>query len=79
MFRALVAFTPDNYVLTALGGPSSCYKQARLRRVHSQSMSAGNVTWWNPSQGSSGSDWAALYLDSLVPPRQDGQCRGVHA
>ena len=42
-------------------------------------MSAGNVTWWNPSQGSSGSDWAALYLDSLVPPRQDGQCRGVHA
>jgi hypothetical protein len=61
------------------GWPVQLLQASTARRVHSQSMSAGNVTWWNPSQGSSGSDWAALYLDSLVPPRQDGQCRGVHA
>jgi len=56
---------PNDYVLTTLGGSSSCYKHGYGEYIRNRS--AGNVTWWNPSQGSSGSDWAALYLDSLVP------------
>ena len=61
----LVHTLPNDYVLTTLGGSSSCYKHGYGEYIRNRS--AGNVTWWNPSQGSSGSDWAALYLDSLVP------------
>ena len=61
----LVHTLPNDYVLTTLGGSSSCYMHGYGEYIRNRS--AGNVTWWNPSQGSSGSDWAALFLDSLVP------------
>jgi hypothetical protein len=57
------------------GWPVQLLQASTARRVHSQSMSAGNVTWWNPSQGSSGSDWAALttYLPGLAGASETGR------
>ena len=63
--RALPHEHWSSQLVHTLGGSSSCYKHGYGEYIRNRS--AGNVTWWNPSQGSSGSDWAALFLDSLVP------------
>ena len=63
----LVHAVPADFTLTTLGGSSSCFIHGYGE--HIRNYSTGNVTWWNPSQGSTGTDWAALFIDSLVPAR----------
>ena len=63
-----------NLTVTTLGGSSSAFQPnygTHLSRELQDELGKGRVRLVNPSHGYTGSDWAALYLDSLVPPDTD--------
>jgi len=73
---ALEGRRPINLTVTTLGGSASAFTPnygSFLAEELQQELSSQRVSvrCINPSHGYTGSDWAALFMDSLVPPDTD--------
>lgn len=71
-----------NLTITSLGGSASAWRnnygfhlashlERDFVRPRAAPHSQARVRFFNPSHGYTGSDWASLYLDTLVPPETD--------